>query len=272
MAGYNEEQFWAHQNSQSTAYDGFGDQSQTFDFQSFDQNASFFPPNAYPSPHQQQQGYGQPSIFTPQMPTTAISQGFGGPGDIPGGVGTEPNEFDEPPLLDELEIYPQRIIEKSLAVLNPFHKQGLVDSPEYFFKETDLAGPIAFCLTLAACLFLSGSKAQFGYIYGLCIISVVVMYVLITLMCNTTENYVTISAVASILGYSILPIVWLSIIGVFFALNSSFGIALAACAIFLATMSCSRVFCIMTGDPHQRYLVAYPCALVYIIFTLLVLF
>lgn len=271
MAGYSEEQFWAHQNSQSTAYDGFGDQTQTFDFQSFDQNASFFPPNAYPSP-QQQQGYGQPSIFTPEIPPPSISQGFGVPENIPGVVGSEPNDFDEPPLLDELEIYPQRIIDKSLAVLNPFHKQGLVDSPEYFFKETDLAGPLAFCLTLAACLFVSGNKAQFGYIYGLSIISVVVMYVLITLMCNTTENYVTISAVASILGYSILPIVWLSIIGVFFALNSSFGIALAACAIFLATMSCSRIFCIMTGDPHQRYLIAYPCALVYIIFTLLVLF
>lgn len=271
MAGYSEEQFWANQNNQSTAYDGFGDQSPNFEFQSFDQNASFFPPNAYPSP-QQQQAYGQPSIFTPEIPSAGMSQAFGVPGDIPGAAGVEPSEFDEPPLLDELEIYPQRIMDKSMAVLNPFHKQGLVDNPEYFFKETDLAGPIAFCLTLAACLFVSGSKAQFGYIYGLCIISDGVMYVLITLMCNSTENYVTITAVASILGYSILPIVWLSIVGVFFALNSTFGIILAACAIFLATMSCSRIFCIMTGDQNQRYLIAYPCALVYIIFTLLVLF
>lgn len=265
MAGYTEEQFWANQNNVN-AYDGFADQSQTLDFQSFDQNASFFPPNAYPSP--QQQSYGQPTIFTPEMSAPPVMTSYG-PSDIPG---NEPNEFDEPPLLDELEIYPQRIMEKSLAVLNPFHAQGLVDNPEYFFKETDLAGPILFCLTLAACLFVSGSKSQFGYIYGLCVISVIVMYILIALMCNSTENYVTITAVASILGYSILPIVWLSIVGVFFALNSTFGIVLAACAIFLATMSCSRIFCIMTGDPHQRYLIAYPCALVYIIFTLLVLF
>lgn len=264
MAGYGEEQFWANQNS----YDGFGEQSQSFDFQSFDQNASFFPPSAYTT---NTQGF-QPSIFTPDISIPSGSQGYGGPRDTSGAVAGEPNEFDEPPLLDELEIYPQRILEKSLAVLNPFHAQGLVDNPEYFFKETDLAGPITFCLTLAACLFVTGSKAQFGYIYGLCVISVVVMYVLITLMCNSTENYVTITAVASILGYSILPIVWLSIIGIFFSLNTTFGTALAACAIFLATMSCSRIFCIMTGDSHQRYLLAYPCALVYIIFTLLVLF
>ncbi|XP_055633017.1 protein YIPF7 [Toxorhynchites rutilus septentrionalis] len=270
MAGYTEEQFWANQNNPN-AYDGFEDQSQTLDFQSFDQNASFFPPNAYAA-SQHQQGYGQPSIFTPDISSTTVPHGYGGAADMPGAMGSETNEFDEPPLLDELEIYPQRIMEKSLAVLNPFHAQGLVDNPEYFFKETDLAGPICFCFTLAACLFVSGNKAQFGYIYGLCIISVVVMYVLITLMCNSMENYVTITAVASILGYSILPIVWLSIVGVFFSLDSAFGIALAACAIFLSTMSCSRIFCIMTGDPHQRYLIAYPCALVYIIFTLLVLF
>ncbi|XP_053691553.1 protein YIPF7 [Sabethes cyaneus] len=264
MAGYSEEQFWTNQNIPNS-YDGFGDQSQSFDFQSFDQNASFFPPNAYPAP-----GFGQPTIFTPDMSIPSGSQTFGFADKS--GVAGEPNEFDEPPLLDELEIYPQRILEKSLAVLNPFHAQGLVDNPEYFFKETDLAGPIAFCLTLAACLFVTGSKAQFGYIYGLCVISVVVMYALITLMCNSSENNVTITAVASILGYSILPIVWLSILGIFFSLNTTFGIALAACAIFLSTMSCSRIFCIMTGDSHQRYLLAYPCALVYIIFTLLVLF
>lgn len=71
---------------------------------------------------------------------------------------------------------------------------------------------------------------------------------------------------------SILPIVWLSIIGVFFSLNTHFGLVLAGAAVFLATAASSRIFCLMTGDPHQRFLIAYPCALVYIIFALLVLF
>lgn len=195
--------------------------------------------------------------------------GGGGPVDY-GQQGT--TEFDEPPLLDELEIYPARIMEKSLAVLNPFHKQGLADDPEYLFKETDLAGPIAFCLALAACLFVAGAKAEFGYIYGLSIISVLVMYFLISLMCYTTENYVSLTAVASILGYSILPIVWLSILGVFVSLNTSWGLLLAGVAILLSTTASSRIFCLMTGDPNQRFLIAYPCGLVYVIFALLVLF
>uniref|UniRef100_U5EZL8 Putative rab gtpase-interacting factor golgi membrane protein n=1 Tax=Corethrella appendiculata TaxID=1370023 RepID=U5EZL8_9DIPT len=259
MATYSEEQFWANNQQPNNQYDGFGDQSQSFDFQSFDQSTSYYPPTQ--QGQYTQQPYGQPSIFTPDtapMNTNEYvnDQGFD----------------DEPPLLDELEIYPSRILEKSLAVLNPFHAKGLVDNAEYLFKETDLAGPITFCLALAACLFVSGSKAQFGYIYGLSIISVLVMYALITLMCNTMENYVTLSAVASILGYSILPIVWLSILGVFFVLNSAIGLILAGAAIILSTMSSSRIFCLMTGDVNQRFLIAYPCALVYIIFTLLVLF
>ncbi|WP_204266967.1 hypothetical protein, partial [Citrobacter youngae] len=46
---------------------------------------------------------------------------------------------------------------------------------------------IAFCLTLAACLSISDSKAQFGYIYCLSTIIVLAMYCLIWLMCHAVE-------------------------------------------------------------------------------------
>ncbi|XP_059610051.1 protein YIPF5 [Phlebotomus argentipes] len=260
MSHYPEDQYWGNTNTQYNTYDvntGFTDQSQQLDFQSFDNSA--YSQASYPAPYGQQ----QPNIFTPE-PLDAL--GFGGQGS------TSTNEFDEPPLLEELEIFPERIWEKSLVVLNPFHAGGLTTSAEYFFKETDLAGPITFCLTLAACLFVSGKGAHFGYIYGLCIMSVLVMYALISLMCNATENFVSLTGVASILGYSILPIVWLSILGIVMSLNSMFGMILAICAIILATVGASKIFCLMTGDVNQRYLIAYPCALVYVIFSLLVLF
>nr|XP_023026318.1 protein YIPF5 [Leptinotarsa decemlineata] len=50
------------------------------------------------------------------------------------------DEFDEPPLLEELEIYPDRIVEKVLAVLNPLRGHSLADDAEYLTKESDLAG------------------------------------------------------------------------------------------------------------------------------------
>jgi hypothetical protein len=89
---------------------------------------------------------------------------------------------------------------------------------------------------------------------------------------NESQNYITLVSVASILGYSILPIVWLSIPGIIFALNNKIGVLLAIGAVFMSTSASSRIFCLMTGDPNQRYLIAYPCALVYVVFTLLVLF
>lgn len=209
----------------------------------------------------------QPNIFTPTFETQENYNYKDHPA----------NAFeDEPPLLEELEIYPARIMEKSMAVLNPFHTKGLTDEADYLFKENDLAGPIAFYLALAFCLFLSDTRKDiFGYVYGLSIITVILMYVLLQLMCTTitqSQSYITLISVASILGYSILPLVGLGFFGIFTPLNNKMGVILAGGAVFMSTAASSRIFCLMTGDPNQRYLIAYPCALTYVIFALLVLF
>uniref|UniRef100_A0AAG5DN73 Protein YIPF n=1 Tax=Anopheles atroparvus TaxID=41427 RepID=A0AAG5DN73_ANOAO len=246
-------------HSEERVYDAFPDESQVLNFQNFSSVETM----------QQQSVYNQhPPIFTPTTSAT-----FGDIDASSNKMGGQVTEFDEPPLLEELEIYPDRILEKSLAVLNPLQSPDcLIERSEYLLKEPDLAGPIAFCLTLAACLSISNSKAQFGYIYGLSTISVLVMFCLIWLMCNSLETHVTVSAVASVLGYSMLPIVGLSILDVFVTLNNFYGLVFAGAAIFIATMSSSRMFCMMTADPHQRYLIAYPCALLYALFSMLVLF
>jgi len=228
-------------------------QSQQLDFQSFDSSSKqYYDQNAPPG--QFQQPYAQ--IFTPSTTDFGSEQ--------------TNNEFDEPPLLEELEIYPDRIMEKTLAVLNPFRSYGLADNAEFLAKETDLAGPVAFCLVLACCLFVSGNKAPFGYIYGLSVVSCVLMYALLTLM--TANKVFTLTSVASILGYCILPIVGLSVIGVFVSLTYKIGIGLAVLAVIWSSISASRLFCAMSGEGGQRPLIAYPCALVYGVFSLLVVF
>ncbi|XP_050076566.1 protein YIPF5 homolog [Anopheles maculipalpis] len=273
---------WAKQPQD--VYTGFDDKSQVMDFQTFNPNETVYwndslqsdeayKPLSDTTSHdpygmmQPQTQYGPtPSIFTPNYENdNGVASGPG--------MEIEATEFDEPPLLEELEIYPQRIMEKAKAVLNPFQNVGtMIDTPDYLFEETDLAGPIMFCLTLAACLSISDSKAQFGYIYGLSTISVVAMYCLIWLMCHTTESHVTVYAVASVLGYSMLPVVFLAFFGLFAPLNNFYGMAFAGLSILLATVYSSRMFCLMTGDPHQRYLIAYPCSLLFTIFSMLVLF
>ena len=70
--------------------------------------------------------------------------GFGaGPASGPGpagGAGGEDFE-NEPPLLEELGINAEHILQKTLAVLNPFR----ATRPEVA-GDSDLAGPLVFCL------------------------------------------------------------------------------------------------------------------------------
>lgn len=187
---------------------------------------------------------------------------------------TNPNQIDEnePPLLEELEIYPERILHKSLLILNPFHGDVAFDKSIDLIHEADLAGPIVFSLLFGVILFVAGSKVHFGYIYGLSMISVCGMYALLLMMSDGVGQLLTFARVASALGYGILPIVWLSIFSIFVSLNSTFGIIVAMLCITLATLGSSRLLCRLANDSNKRLLITYPCALVYIAFTFLVLF
>lgn len=201
--------------------------------------------------------YYNPNIYTPAP--------------IAGEPVPEVTDFDESPLLDELEIYPDRILEKTLAVLNPFHGQSKADDANFLLRDTDIAGPIAFCLALAVCLFLSGNKAHFGYVYGLSVMSVILMYFLLALM-SRTEGVFTILSVASVLGYCMLPMVVLAGLGIFLTLDGTVGLSVSGIAVIWSALSASRLFVTMSGDAEQRPLIAYPCALVNGVFALLVLF
>ena len=262
MASYsNPNDFtWHNQNnSQNYPHDNtsFGDAPQTLEFQTFptdQQDFAFDVSGTIPANNNQ---YYNPNIFTP-API---------PGDVPG----ETIEFDEPPLLDELEIYPDRILEKTLAVLNPFHGHSKADDANFLLRDTDIAGPIAFCLALAVCLFVSGNKAHFGYVYGLSVMSVILMYFLLSLM-SRSEGVFTILSVASVLGYCMLPMVGLAGLGIFLSLDGTIGLSLSGIAVIWSALSASRLFVTMSGDTEQRPLIAYPCALVNGVFALLVLF
>nr|CAI5843947.1 unnamed protein product [Callosobruchus analis] len=183
----------------------------------------------------------------------------------------EGDEFDEPPFLEEMEIYPDRILEKILAVLNPLRGHSLADDAEYLTKESDLAGPVFFCIMLAFSLFLAGKNAHFTYIYGITMICCMVMYSLLSLMTDTGGVF-SISTVASILGYCLIPIVGLSFLGIFVKLSGPIGLGLAVVVIFWSSLSASRLFVAVSSDKEQQPLIAYPCMLVYGVFTLLVVY
>ncbi|OXU21309.1 hypothetical protein TSAR_001511 [Trichomalopsis sarcophagae] len=260
MSGFSQQDnYWTPppQNQYNFDNSGFGQPNQQFDFRNYtDQQSGEYAP------------YSQQEYLNPNQ--TAYTGELYTPDNYNQGSNTFTDEEDEPPLLEELGIDPDRILQKTLAVLNPFHRRGQTDDANYLLQDSDLAGPLAFCLLLAAFLLLAGSKAHFGYVYGLAFTSCILMYILQSLMSSTGN--ITIASVASVLGYCILPVVGLAGLGIFTSLRGPVGLILASLAVAWATLSSSRLFCAMSGEEKQRFLIAYPCLLLYGVFTLIVIF
>lgn len=156
--------------------------------------------------------------------------------------------------------------------------------------DSDLAGPIVFCVLFGAMLMLANGKVQFGYIYGLGMIGCLSIWAVMNLMqpppqqpqqpLQQIDGYKT----ASVLGYSLLPMVLLSavyavlsVLGLASQQQSSsqsvFGFFMALLAVLWCTRSAATIFhAVLCMRADQYLLVAYPLALFYSAFALLTVF
>jgi len=209
-----------------------------------------------PSVPTAQGGNAYPTFMTPTDPYSTIDQ-----------QGQNDEIANEPPLLEELGIYPEHILQKTLSVLNPFRPSHKLRQEAA--ADADLAGPLVFCLAFGSLLLLTG-KIHFNYIYGIGAVGCVAMYGLLYLM-NVT-NEVAFATVVSVLGYCILPIVGLAAIGVIFSLQGLLGTIAALVAVFWCSISASKLFVTAFNMQHQQPLVAYPCAMLYAVFALITVF
>ncbi len=236
--------------------------------------------------------------------------------------GFNDSEFaNEPPLLEELGIRFDFIWLKTLTVLYPSKDiqtlsnvsklslksltsfflnkdstflnnmnfsasniSGYINNPDF---DTDMAGPLIFCLLLGICLLLAG-KAHFGYIYGFSVCGVLLLHNLLSLMqvrtvnsnpggdkdMNVKGNALIVWETASICGYGLLPVIMLSFIGIVLSMRGIFGLVLSVGAITWSTYAVTRLFDnkMRLWHNHQYYLVAYPVALLYACFTLITVF
>ncbi|RGB41091.1 hypothetical protein C1646_686126 [Rhizophagus diaphanus] len=211
--------------------------------------------------------YGDPSAYSTQAtsgyyPTQYPTYHNGNTGGFWSAFGT--GGFDEePPLLEELGINFRHIKSKSLAVLNP-----LKTVDKNIMDDTDLAGPLLFCLIFGVSLLLTG-KIHFGYIYGVALLGWASIYVILNLM---SESGVDGYRIASVLGYCLLPLVLLSCVGVVFPLSGPIGLIASSLAISWCTYSSSTMFVTVLQMSEQRILVAYPVGLLYVCFALMTIF
>ncbi|CAF2508460.1 unnamed protein product [Rotaria sp. Silwood2] len=175
------------------------------------------------------------------------------------------NEYDEPPLLEELGINFDHILKKTKSVLNPFTTPDLS-----ILDDVDLAGPLVFCFAFAFSLLLLG-KINFGYVYGIVTLGTVGMYGLLNLMASSDKPCSGLF-VTSVLGYCLLPMVFLSFSSFLFKFNGFFNMIIAIIFIFWCSISASKLFTTSLAMIGQQLLVAYPCALFYGVFALLTMF
>lgn len=211
------------------------------------------------SDFQSQQAFNQPqayhgNIYDPGM-NTAKPYGSNS--------NDEEDYENEPPLLEELGVNFEHIRQKTFTVLNPFKTPD-----SNILQDTDLAGPLVFCLAFGGCLLLAG-KVHFSYIYGLGVLGCIAMYALLGLMSTSQVN---IGCVVSILGYCLLPMVLQSCVSVLVSLKGLFGGGITLLSIFWCSFSASKLFVNAFNMNAQQLLVAYPCALVYGVFALLTVF
>ena len=179
-----------------------------------------------------------------------------------------------------------------MTVLNPLAR---VD--QHIMDDSDLFGPIIFCLLFGTFLLLSG-KVHFGYIYGLGLIGSVSLHIVFSLMSNpqldagagmssppysagmgshdhqeqALPSTLTFFRSCSVLGYCLLPLVLTSFVGVALPMDTLWGYLLTSAAVAWCTYSSSGMFCAVGRMRSMRPLVAYPLMLVYVGFGIMGIF
>jgi len=170
---------------------------------------------------------------------------------------------EELPLWEELGIDPDLIKTKALSIIL---RRKLDDR---LVKDEDLGGPFVFCILLGITLLFQGGKLHFGYIFGYSILGSLALYILLNLM---TEQSIGLYHTMSVLGYCLIPMIFLALTSIIFPPTGIIGFLIAVSIIGFCTQSASLLFVKVLQTADQRYLFAYPIALLYACFALIVMF
>eukprot|EP01117_Protostelium_nocturnum_P012302 TRINITY_DN4529_c0_g1_i1.p1 TRINITY_DN4529_c0_g1~~TRINITY_DN4529_c0_g1_i1.p1 ORF type:complete len:228 (-),score=88.14 TRINITY_DN4529_c0_g1_i1:185-868(-) len=171
---------------------------------------------------------------------------------------------EEPPLWEELGFDPNFIKTKAIQLLTP-RKQ----IEERVLRDDDLGGPFLFCILLGFALVLQGGKLHFGYIFGYSVMGSLLVYFLVNLL---SEQSIGFSHTMSILGYCLFPMIILALSSFPFPPSQIVGFVIAMVIVLFCTYSASSAFVRVMGTNDQKFLLAYPVALIYASFALIVVF
>jgi hypothetical protein len=172
---------------------------------------------------------------------------------------------EEPPLLEELGINTKQIWNKTISILNPVR----VNSDLH--EDADLSGPFLFLMAFGLFQLLAG-KLHFGIILGWVTVAALFLYVVFNMLAGRNGN-LDLYRCLSLIGYCLLPVVILSALSLFVPQGGVVIFSLAAVFVTWSTRVCTKLLVELAscGDEH-RGLITYACFLIYVLFSLLVIF
>ncbi|XP_076918721.1 uncharacterized protein LOC143579236 [Bidens hawaiensis] len=179
--------------------------------------------------------------------------------------GGNPNFDDELPLLEELGINTKQIWNKTVSILNPFKVK-----PD-LHEDADLSGPFLFLMAFGLFQLLAG-KLHFGIILGWVTVASLFLYVVFNMMAGRNGN-LDLYRCLSLIGYCMLPIVMLSAATLFVPQGGLVIFVMMGVFVMWSTRVCTQLLVELAscGDEH-RGLIAYACFLIYMLFSLLIVF
>lgn len=183
-----------------------------------------------------------------------------------GSIGSASANFDdEPPLLEELGINTKQIWNKTASILNPFRVKAELH------EDADLSGPFLFLMAFGLFQLLAG-KLHFGIILGWVTVASLFLYVVFNMLAGRNGN-LDLYRCLSLIGYCMLPIVILSAVALFVPQGGLVIFVMMGIFVIWSTRVCTRLLVELAscGDEH-RGLIAYACFLIYMLFSLLVVF
>ncbi|XP_047316186.1 protein YIPF5 homolog [Impatiens glandulifera] len=191
------------------------------------------------------------SFSTPQFGSSAVGIGSG--------------FDDEPPLLEELGINTKQIWHKSISILNPIRVNADLH------EDADLSGPFLFLMAFGLFQLLAG-KLHFGILLGWVTMASLFLYVVFNMLAGRNGN-LDVYRCLSLIGYCMLPMVLLSAVALFLPQGGAGIFVMAGVFVIWSTRVCTRLLVELAscGDEH-RGLIAYACFLIYMLFSLLVIF
>ncbi|XXG63015.1 hypothetical protein AAC387_Pa05g1289 [Persea americana] len=172
---------------------------------------------------------------------------------------------DELPLLEELGINTRQIWRKTASIMNPFRVNPNLH------EDADLSGPFIFLMGFGLFQLLAG-KLHFGIILGWVTVTALFLYVVFNMLAGRNGN-LDLYRCLSLIGYCMLPIVVFSAVSLFLPQGGVAVFGMGAVFVLWSTRVCTRLLVELAscGEEH-RGLIAYACWLIYLLFSLLVIF